>query len=273
MKLILSTLMIFSLLNNGLARAEGTIVGGQLVKSGDRIARRTVGLVMVGSDGSAGTCTGAILSKGAILTAAHCVAGAKNIFVVFSINGVMKIVQDAAQTKPFQPNGRNYRFATNFRQLKGYSGQQGGDDEFSDLAVVTFAGGLPMGYETAKFLNQAEGGKLLTAGAPVVVAGYGITSVNERDNPTASGPRSSGTLRQVSLQFDQFSAGKKNMFLEGQNRNACSGDSGGPALVSAGGEVYVVGVASRSNCVTSSIYTWVPRERATRVYQIVHGAY
>lgn len=274
MKLILSSLMVLSLLNPSLSRAEGTIVGGQLVNSGDIIARRTVGLFMVNANGSGGICTGSILNKGAILTAAHCIKNARAVFVIFSINGITKIVQDAMARQPVQAVGRNYRLATNFRQLPGYSGEQGGADEFSDLALVTFNGGLPAGYEPAHFLNQAEGAKRLTPGAPVTIAGYGITSVNERDNPSANGPRTSGTLRQVTIQFAQFSPEKKNMFLQGRpGKDACSGDSGGPAMVAANGNVYVVGVASRSDCVQMSIYTWVPREKAARAAQFLSAMY
>lgn len=264
MKLILSSLMILSFLNSSPVRAEGTIVGGTVVRAGDTIARRTVGLVMIDERGGAGTCTGTIFSKGGILTAAHCVRGAKHIFVIFSTNGLIDIVKEAAQRKPFQPVGRNYRLAKNFRELKGYSGQAGGDDEFSDLAVITFDGGLPNGYEPAYFLNQADGARFLVPGARLILAGYGITRRGGND---------SGTLRAVPVQFAQFSAQRKNMFVMGQpGRDACNGDSGGPAMVSVSGQVYIVGVASRSDCVSTSIYTWVPRENAARVMRTVMGA-
>ncbi len=42
--------------------------------------------------------------------------------------------------------------------------------------------------------------------------------------------------------------------------NACEGDSGGPAMISVNGDVFVIGVDSRGDCRTSSLYTLVYQE-------------
>lgn len=247
------------------------IVGGRLVTASETIARRTVGLYMVKHDGKGGICTGSILHAGAVLTAAHCIHNAKTVVVVFALNQVPKIAQ---QVLTSQSEGTlQARVATRFRALPGYSGQTGGEDEFSDLAVVAFSGGLPSGYEPAHFLNQAETAKYLKKGTPVTLAGYGITSVEER-SASISGPKTSGTLRQVQIAFNSFSPNRVQMLLQGPtNRNACSGDSGGPAMIEAEGNVYVIGVASRSDCIQSSIYTWVPREKAITSARFLAAAF
>jgi secreted trypsin-like serine protease len=265
MKLILSLMVALTLQTAGLnAAMAGTfspdIVGGRTVAANDTIARRTVALYMLKNDGKGGLCTGSILNGGTILSAAHCVYNVKKVVVIFALNNIGKIAQAALTSE--NGAGGIARVASNFRQLPGYSGQAGGSDEFPDLALITFKGGLPVGYEPAHFLNQAETAKVLRSGAPVTVAGYGITSVEER-NQTISGPNTSGTLRQVTIQFASFSQNKVQMFLKGPtNRNACSGDSGGPAMVTIEGNPYVIGIASRSDCIQNSIYTWVPREKA-----------
>jgi secreted trypsin-like serine protease len=143
----------------------------------------------------------------------------------------------------------------------GYSGQAGGNAEFNDLAVVTFSGGLSAGYEPAHFLAKADALNALSKNAVVTLAGYGITSAPVA-TPNPSNPdQGSGTLRQVSVNFQSLSSQQIDIYVAGtRGHDACSGDSGGPAMIQLSGETYVVGVASRSDCRSTSIYTLVDRE-------------
>lgn len=264
MKLILSMVAILSVLQTPAFAGEtgSTIIGGSNVQASSVIARRTVALFMINAKGEGSLCTGSIVNDKTILTAAHCIYGVKGAVVVFGTGGIINTVKRIfAQQQPARI-GPNYRIASKIQMVSGYSPDNSNTTEYTDLALVSFDGGLPQGYEAAQFLNQANTLKSLQAGSPVVLAGYGITSKEERDSKSKTGPDTSGTLRQVTVAMNQLGPRKINLVFQGQiNKDACSGDSGGPAMVAVNNQVYVIGVASRSDCVTSSIYTWVPREK------------
>jgi len=263
------------------------IVGGSNVDPSNVIAKRTVGLFFISTeaDGSTGNgvCSGSILDDTRILTAAHCVVGYKQGVVVFSTDNLLDLVKKAVGSSVAAVP--ELRMMTGVKQEPGFpGGEVSGAGEFNDLAVITFAGGLPQGYEPAKFLAKADALQALKKGASVTLAGYGITSAPVQQpakqaadptkrpppanpaSPTNPPPASDddqgvGTLREVTVRAASFSQNSIDLFVLGaKNHDACSGDSGGPSMVSVGGEVYVVGVASRSDCTKTSIYTFVNDE-------------
>jgi secreted trypsin-like serine protease len=241
------------------------IVGGTSVPQSSVIAHRVVALFFMTTTNQQAACSGSILNDSQILTAAHCVANFKQGLVIFSTSNMLALVQSAFK------NGLSAvpqaRLMTGVKQEPGFpGGEPSGDGEFNDLAVVTFQGGLPAGYEPAKFLDQASALAVLQKGAPVTLAGYGITSPpkqqpgapTQQTFMTADPNQGVGTLREVAVQATNFSAQGIDLFVAGPaHHDACSGDSGGPSMVVVGGETYVVGVASRSDCVQTSIYTFV----------------
>lgn len=252
------------------------IVGGTSVSNAEVIAKRTVGLFFITTKKENGVCTGSILDDSHILTAAHCVADYAQGLVVFANDKLLDYVK--AAVKGGVSRVPQVRLMVSVKQEPGYSGQEGGGDEFNDLAVITFQGGLPAGYQPAKFLSQVSAQAFLKQGAKVTLAGYGITQKAPqagapamRTSMLATAPTPSpkpaqpapntlgvGTLRQVDVQFAQFSPKLIDLYVQGQpQHDACSGDSGGPSVVNIQGETYVVGVASRSDCVHVSIYTFV----------------
>ena len=238
------------------------IIGGTNVSASHVIAKRTVGLFFMETDGKQGLCTGSILDNAHILTAAHCVTNFKAGLVIFSNANMLDQVKQAAQhgvaTAP------KVRLMSSAVAKPGYDGQLGGAAEFNDLAIVTFSGGLAAGYEPAKFLSQSDVLNALKENAPIVLAGYGITSPPSNTPNQADPNQGSGTLRQVGVKFAGMSAKLVDIFVAGSTgHDACSGDSGGPAMVQVSGETYVIGVASRSDCRTTSIYTLVGQENAT----------
>ncbi len=232
------------------------IIGGTSVAAGTTIAKRTVGLYFIQKDGRQGLCTGSLLDDSHVLTAAHCIDGFKQGLVIFSATHMLDIVEKAA-TKGMAA-APEARLVTSAVAQPGYDGQAGGDAEFNDVAILTFKGGMVEGYEPAKFLSKTDALNLLKKNVTVTLAGYGITS-RPTQSPDPSDPdQGSGTLRQVNLKFNSMSPKNLNVFVQGRpGHDACSGDSGGPAMIKVSGETYVIGVASRSDCVQMSIYTLV----------------
>lgn len=68
------------------AQAGPEIVGGTLVEANDDVARSTVALYMIGESGRGSICTGSLINSSTVVTATHCLRGAKRSIVVFARN-------------------------------------------------------------------------------------------------------------------------------------------------------------------------------------------
>ena len=223
------------------------IVGGTEVTRQDPIASVTVALTLHDPEGES-ICTGLILDSNRILTAAHCVEGFSQGKVVFKT------------TDAYQNDLSNSRVITRTRILPGYKGgkdleSRRGIGEITDLALVFFSGGLPRGYHPAQFLPESIIKQVIIPKMPVTLAGYGVT---------ASGWSGEGRLRKVNTEIQYFTFHKINFHAGTANHQACQGDSGGPAFIYRNSQWYVVGILSRSNCESRSIYTPISTDK---IYQ------
>lgn len=182
-------------------------------------------------------CTVTVLNNQFALTAAHCVANVepKNLYVIFDL-----------KLKTTSP----YRRVVDSKVSQYYNPEAKVDaTNTGDIALVRFSGGVPKGYEPAKFLPKPG---LLVNGAKVIVAGYGVT-----ENETRSG---SGTLRATTLKIAAEKFSQTEITLDQRySSGACHGDSGGPAYLQYEGRYFLWGVISRSinpdNCSESAIIT------------------
>ncbi len=245
----LTTLNPAALAYNG----NNGIVGGDSVAVNDPIARQTVGLFFESNTGGSGICSGSILRAGVILTAAHCIENAKAGAVVFSNDNLIPLVQTFGTP---QASSQVYPM-TNVKAFPGFPGESAADGStatFEDLALVTYNGPIPQGFQAAQFLSLSQFENSVKSGAPVELAGYGVINNDRADTSL----RGAGTLRKVQVKFMSKSNDNFDIFVGGRAGHiTCSGDSGGPAMVTLGGQIYVVGVLSRGDCVSNSIYTLV----------------
>jgi hypothetical protein len=185
-------------------KSELDIVGGRLVTAGDMGPEK---LSTVGLNG----CTGTIIARDLILTAAHCydnsVQGGYALFGVQFRGRDRKIINIASATIH-----------------QGYNGPH------NDVAMLKLAQDIPAAYKPVKLLPPDLA---LRPGETVRQAGYGS------DN-TAN---SFGTLRTVDSRFEgQTRSGA--LFVRNGRTAACSGDSGGPLYVQRNGEWYTAGITS-----------------------------
>lgn len=182
----------------GLSRPAGAIVGGRAPAAS--VAAQTV--LIVSTRGA--SCTGTVLARDLVLTAAHCVAPAGDYAVALIGDGAPKLVPaariavhprfDAAQFKTRRPT--------------------------PDLALVKLAEPLPARFAAARLVDD---GGLPEKGASFVIAGFGMTA--------DGADRSAGTLRAVTLQSVGTTGGiMARLSAPEGGAGACTGDSGGPAF-------------------------------------------
>lgn len=241
-KILFLSILSFSLLqcsqdkrasDNLSASPRGTsIIGGSIVTSKHKTAQYVVGLVIP----KFGSCTGTLIDKNIVLTAAHCIPpNPRSMYVVFSTS---------------LKNITSLRAASVVHAVVSPMwGKKKGNKNTGDIAVVKFQGQAPTGYVPVNILRNSH---YLAPSTTTLLAGFGLD-----DGTTQAG---SGVLREVFTVLTNPGYSQTEAILDQkEDRGVCTGDSGGPAFLLLNDVYYIWGVASRGDakCKTTGIYTVV----------------
>lgn len=207
------------------------IIGGKVVPASDRTARHVVGLVA----GKFGSCTGTLIDKNIVITAAHCIPpNIKTLYIVFSTN-----LNTA--------NSGNSRPAIAALTPPSWGKNLIGNK--CDIALVKFYGDPPSGYLPASILTDS---RYIATNSLTLLAGFGM------DNGiTNSG---AGELRETMTILTNPKYNETEALLDQTiGRGTCEGDSGGPAFIVANGYYFIWGITSGGDdaCKKTGIYTHV----------------
>ena len=164
-------------------------------------------------------CTAAAISPRLILTAAHCVHPEPAIQRL-----ELKTALGHSYTRDVVATATHPKYNK--------------DNKIPDLAILLLEEDLPEDIEILALPSKGEDLKL----THVTAAGFG-----RNDGLASAKATGTGVLRATTLKVLEYSAAKPVLSVDqSEGKGICQGDSGGPAMAEIEGNIYVVGVASRS---------------------------
>ncbi len=213
-------------------------------------------------------CTGTLISPTVVLSAAHCFVSPFVAAVAVALNN------DISQTKQ-----EDVIFAEEIKINNGYNPIRVDDKNFvdghphGDLALLKLKKAVPADFKPAPIPTAASAS--LKAGDKITLAGFGVNAPlqnrvdvdpqtgEEKIVPLSTGNNGSGVLRVVrDVPISKVTPDGKELAVdETLKKNACHGDSGGPAYKkNAAGKLVLVGVVSRGtnrigNCDQVGVFT------------------
>lgn len=223
---------LFTALFLAFASPAFAIVGGQPAGG----ALGTQAALIVSTRGAA--CTGVVLARDVLLTAAHCVQPAASYAaVVFEPAGPRLLQAARIVLHPrFDPDSFATRRPT------------------PDLAMIKLAEPLPERFGPA---NLSADSALPPQRSQFLIAGFGV--VRDGDG------KSAGTLRTVALPSIGTTGGIMVRLSNGDAAGGCTGDSGGPVLAD-GVVVGIIGwstaAGGKRGCGGVTGATWIGPQRA-----------
>lgn len=241
--------------------SESNIIGGDVA---DQTFAQENGIVGVFDANRGALCTGSLIARNLVLTAAHCINtfDSKAMLVFFSTDLEKAIGMTSAGRMGYNPK-LVIQASKALRNEKYNSKSESMTTSTNDIALILLSKDAPASYKTVN-LAPADLAKTIRIGDKVSLAGYGVSAY--KADPTthkALMEKGSGILRKIdNINFlSILPSGEEVTFDQTQGRGACHGDSGGPAYYtdSVTKTKYMIGVTSRGegDCNMTAVYSAV----------------
>ncbi len=239
--------------------SSSRIVNGESVEDADPISKSTVALYFLISTQNgtvANFCTGTLIKKNVVLTAAHCLKDASELDLKVPLETFVSRIRVGFGTQIVDSitNPKvSFLKVKNFSVHPEYisnSVKTALEKPMPDMALLQLESNAPAPYIPAALGVNPN---LLQEGTLLTLAGYGYTSGVDKTDATQL-MKVTVTVAEPHLSSVQFA------YLVVDGKGSCSGDSGGPAYISSkAGKLTVVGVTSWGDetCVKLGAYTSV----------------
>ncbi|MBC7371461.1 MAG: trypsin-like serine protease [Bdellovibrionaceae bacterium] len=204
------------------------IINGDVATMNDTWTASTVSFLKFPSDGTPAQafCTGTLISSNLVVTAAHClVARTINYDDVFLFLGT-DAPKDQNNPNLIKLGGR----ITHSDYQVGSPGKTDTTIRGNDVGLVKLASPAPSFSRPVKIL---EPNTQIAKGSTLLLAGWGII-----DDVAF---KRSQNLRSIEVPLADYDSNFFFWITDQAKAGACSGDSGGPAYVSSGDELIVIG--------------------------------
>lgn len=168
-----------------------------------------VEIVLGFSDGRSGVCSGSLIDSEWVLTAAHCFFESPSNVAISSAEGLIDGVRSIVN-----PDVRITDSAV-----------------FNDVALIKLA--RPVGLRTLPLVAS----RAPVQGEVINIYGYGSTDGSSTLDTV-------GSLRSGQMEISEVTTNFIDSAYNGKGSNTCSGDSGGPAIMTVNGQQGIVGLLS-----------------------------
>ncbi len=165
-------------------------------------------------------CTGTLIAKRWVITAAHCLESSS--IPAFTPLGVFfgDTVYTSNPGKTIVPIKNRYPHPS----FKGGNAPNTLADWY-DIGLIELESDVPI--EPMKLIRPTEVGGAFRLAGDMTVVGFGLTQAN---NPQSSGTKHDGVMQLMMVEHSEFYLEQKS----GVGTTTCSGDSGGPTFVNVG---------------------------------------
>lgn len=205
-------------------------------------------------------CGGSLIEPNMVMTAAHCVMGAKPKHIETVVGRTVLSKKNQGQLRKVTDIVVHPRFAKN---KPAY-----------DLAVLTL--NKPINGITPVRLPTVGTDALIRPGAEATAIGWGTTNTERPTHPDRLRAVNVPILSHVECKAAfPFYDTKVNVCAGVEGKDSCSGDSGGPLFRKLQGRVYQIGVVSYGDCAEQGapgVYTYTGSSKVwDTLYELPQG--